>query len=1027
MISFQDAVARLERFWAERGCVIWQPWNVEVGAGTMNPATFLHVLGPEPWNVAYVEPSIRPDDARYGENPNRMGRHHQFQVILKPDPGNPQEIYLDSLAAIGIDLARHDLRFVEDNWESPALGAWGLGWEVWLDGLEITQFTYFQQAGSLDLDPVSVEITYGLDRILMALQGARHFKELRWNDRVRFGDLLLAGEVQTSRYWYELADVDRVRQMYELYEAEADMAIDAGLVRPAHDYLLKCSHAFNILDARGTVGVTERARFFGRMRRLSRRVAEAFLEERRDMAYPLADAEGAPAWVVARGGAGAESGARAGTGEGGAGGLGAGDAATGERGGATEAGPLPVAPADFLLEIGTEELPVGDLEAALGALGERLPALLAELRLAHGAVTVGGTPRRLCVLVTGLAARQTDQESRVVGPPLRAAYDAEGRPTPAALGFARSAGVEPEALETIEQKGETRLAALKREAGRPAGEVLAEALPALISGLPSARAMRWNASRQAFARPLRWLVALHGPALLPLELAGLAAGRVTRGPRPRSVPMPIAEAGDYRKVMRTLGIEIDPEARRAAVREQVAARAAEAGGQVAEDPDLVHEVAHLVEQPFALRGDFEPAYLELPDAVLVTVMKKHQRCFAVRDAEGRLMPHFVSVANGAGIDPEAVRRGNAAVIRARFADAAYFWKQDIRRPLADYTPALAGLTFQSALGSMLDKVARLERLVPWLAERLGLSPDETEQARQAAGLAKSDLATSMVVDFTSLQGVMGRAYALRAGLPAAVAEAIHEQYLPRGAGDALPETAPGITLALADRLDSLVGLFAAGLRPKGAQDPFALRRAALGITSILVERGLRLDMGAAVDAAAAGLPIPLDPETRTELLTFLARRLEVQLREAGHAADAVAAVLAVQAQDPAAASAEVAVLEQHVARPDWNATLTAYARCARILRGRDDAGERVDEARLLEPAERVLHEAFAAATEGLDRGALNPVLNALAALTPAINTFFDEVLVMAEDPALRANRLALVGRIAALPAELADLGRMEGF
>jgi len=1029
-LTFQDAVHRLERYWAAQGCVIWQPYNVEVGAGTMNPATFLHVLGPEPWNVSYVEPSIRPDDARYGENPNRMGRHHQLQVILKPDPGNPQELYLASLAAIGIDLGRHDVRFVEDNWESPALGAWGLGWEVWLDGLEITQFTYFQQAGSVDLDPVSVEITYGLDRILMALQDARHFKDLLWNERVTFGDVLLAGEVQTSRYWFDLADAGRLRQMYDLFEAEAELALDHGLVRPAHDYVLKCSHVFNVLDARGTVGVTERARFFARMRKLSRRVAEAYIEERREREFPLGDdpaartwvagsSDGSPDNVVATPGVGTTM-------------TGAGTATSAvpvlpEVATAPEGGSLPSAPADFVLEVGTEELPVGDLDGALAALAARVPALLDELRLAHAGVTVAGTPRRLAIQVAGLAPRQAARETQVVGPPLRAAYGADGRPTKAAEGFARSAGVTVAELTTVEQKGEARIAATRREAGRAAGEALAEHVPGLLAGLPFARVMRWNASGAAFSRPVRWLVALHGQAVVPILFAGLAAGRATRGLRPVAPPLPIAAAEDYRKVMRTHGIQIDPADRRAEVGRQVAALAEGAGGRAPDDPDLVREVANLVEQPYAIVGAFDDAFLSLPDAVLVTVMKKHQRYFPVIGPDGRLRPRFVAVAARAGVDADAVRHGNAAVLRARFADAAYFWKQDTRKPLEAYTEALAGLTFQAELGSMRDKVDRLERLVPLLAGRLGLSPAETDDARRAAVLSKSDLATAMVVDFTSLQGVMGRAYARLAGEPEAVAEALYEQYLPRGAGDGAPSTGPGTALALADRLDSLVGLFAAGLRPKGTSDPYALRRAAQGTVAILVERGLPLDLRAAVDDAAAGLPIAAAGETKADVLDFLRRRLEGQLREAGHAADAVGTVLATQSHDPARAAQLVATLEAHVARPDWAATLTAYARCARIVRGRDDAAMTIDPDRFTEPAEQVLFDAIEAATERLDPGDLNAVLNVLAALAPAINAFFDAVLVIADDPAVRANRLALVGRVAALPAAVADLGRMEGF
>ncbi|RIK40693.1 MAG: glycine--tRNA ligase subunit alpha, partial [Chloroflexi bacterium] len=271
--SMQEVIRRLNDYWSARGCTIWQPYSEKVGAGTMNPATVLRVLGPEPWNVAYVEPSYRADDGRYAENPNRMQMHNQYQVILKPDPGNPQELYLGSLEAIGLDRTRHDIRFVEDNWESPALGAWGLGWEVWLDGQEITQFTYFQQAGSLPLDPVSVEITYGLDRITMYLQNKTQVWDIDVDGVHTFAEVYKDAEVENCVYNYEIADVERLKLLFDLYHAEADACIKRGLINPAYDYILRQSQTFNLLDARGAIGVTERAKFFGAMRTQSRAVA----------------------------------------------------------------------------------------------------------------------------------------------------------------------------------------------------------------------------------------------------------------------------------------------------------------------------------------------------------------------------------------------------------------------------------------------------------------------------------------------------------------------------------------------------------------------------------------------------------------------------------------------------------------------------------------------------------------------------------------------------------------------------------
>jgi len=285
--SFQELILALQNFWAGRGCVLQQPYDLEKGAGTFNPATFLRVLGPEPWKVAYVEPSRRPTDGRYGENPNRLQHYYQYQVILKPSPKEIQELYLDSLRAVGIDPLEHDLRFVEDDWESPTLGAWGLGWEVWLDGLEITQFTYFQQAGGIELKPVAGEITYGIERIAMFLQGVENVYELKWNERVTYGDVHHRSEVEWSIHNFEQADVPLQIRLFEQYERESLRLIEKGLVLPAYDYCLKCSHAFNILDARGAISVTERTHFIGRVRNLARRVAETHLKQREDMGFPL--------------------------------------------------------------------------------------------------------------------------------------------------------------------------------------------------------------------------------------------------------------------------------------------------------------------------------------------------------------------------------------------------------------------------------------------------------------------------------------------------------------------------------------------------------------------------------------------------------------------------------------------------------------------------------------------------------------------------------------------------------------------
>lgn len=286
-MKFQEIILALQQFWSEKGCILGEPYDVEKGAGTMNPATFLRVLGPEPWNVAYVEPSRRPADGRYGDNPNRLYQHHQFQVIMKPSPDNIQELYLASLASLGIEAKQHDIRFVEDNWESPTLGAWGLGWEVWLDGMEITQFTYFQQVGSQDVKPVAVEITYGLERLAMYIQGVENVYDIQWTKDYTYGDVFHQNEVEQSAYSFELSDEALLFDLFEKYEKEAVRVIKLGYVHPAYDYVLKCSHVFNLLDARGAISVSERTAFIGRVRKLARLCAQRYLKQREELGYPM--------------------------------------------------------------------------------------------------------------------------------------------------------------------------------------------------------------------------------------------------------------------------------------------------------------------------------------------------------------------------------------------------------------------------------------------------------------------------------------------------------------------------------------------------------------------------------------------------------------------------------------------------------------------------------------------------------------------------------------------------------------------
>jgi glycyl-tRNA synthetase len=1000
-LSFQEVVMRLERYWADYGCLIWQPYSEKLGAGTANPATTLRVLGLEPWNVGYVEPSYRPADGRYAENPNRMQMFTQYQVILKPDPGNPQELYLGSLEAMGIDMREHDVRFVEDNWESPALGSWGLGWEVWLDGQEISQYTYFQQAGGLNLDPVAVELTYGLERIVMYLQKVRAVWDIDWDGVHTYGDLYMRPEVEHCIYNFELAEIDHLAQMYSLYEAEARSCMQRGLVIPAYDYIQRCSHTFNILDSRGAIGVTERASYFGRMRDLSRQVSRLYVEQREEMGYPFLERQAASSTFVGEEPKiEAEVGASA-----------------------------PKTPSTFLLEIGTEELPVGDLSMALQQLETSVPRMLDDARLSYQSLSVLGTPRRQAALVYGLAPSQPDRTMEVQGPPARVAFDAEGNPTRAAEGFARKQGLPVDALRVVTEGEKSYVIATKTEAGRSAAEVLAEELPRLIAGLRFPKTMRWNSSSVSFPRPLRWLVGLLGERLIPFEYAGVVSGRTSRGLRPLGSPdIDLRHADGYLTSMADHHIVIDVAERRELVRSQAGALAASVGGSIPDDPDLLLEVTHLVERPTALLGQFEPEYLKLPQDVLITVMQKHQRYFPVVQGEnGDLMPFFVAVRNGDDLHLDVVREGNEDVIRARFADAKFFYENDTGKPLEDFLPRLDTLTFQEQLGSMLDKGKRLEALVPILGQALGLDDAEQAAAQRAAHLCKADLATQLVVELTSLQGLMGREYARVSGEEEAVADAIWEHYLPRSASDALPQTGPGLALSLADRLDSLVGLFAVGLAPSGSADPYHLRRDALGVVQNLIAHKIALPLRPLLRQAADLMPLSVPDQVVADVSSFITERLRGSLREKGFHYDVVDAVLAERGDDPYSAFRAAAQLAAWVEREDWMDLLNAYGRCIRIVR---DLKERfefrpgVDP----EPATAALWDAYQAARVQVSSDSdVDRLLTALWPMIPTINGFFDDVLVMHEDETLRENRLALLQAIWALSDGIVDVTRLEGF
>jgi len=706
----------------------------------------------------------------------------------------------------------------------------------------------------------------------------------------------------------------------------------------------------------------------------------------------------------------------------------------------------------FLLEVGTDELPARFQPVEIDHVRAGVAALLDEAGLAHEGLRVLAAPRRLAVRIDALQTRQPDREVELKGPPLQVCYDAEGRPTKAAEGFARKNGVDlAEAFEVVDEKGGRFLGARLTVPGRAAAEVLAEALPPLLLGIPFPKVMRWGSGETEYARPVQWVVALLGEEVVPLTLAGVAAGRTSRGHRTLadSRPVELADAAAYEEALRAAGVVVDQDERRSIIERGVEALvAALPGGVWIRDEELMTEVVHLCEHPTPFLGGFAESFFDLPDEVIVTALKAHQRYFAVGREGGGLLPRFAAVRDGDGTALENVRHGNERVLRARLSDALFYWEFDLKKSPDEHAAALDAVTWLEGYGSMGDKVRRVAGLAAWLWEHgLGGGGGLPADLARAAAIARFDLVTEMIKDgkeFTKLEGIIAARYAAAAGEAPGVCRILEEFHRPRSAADGLPATREAAVLSSAERVDTLAGCWLAGFAPTGAKDPYALRRHALALLRIVLDAGARVDLGALFAAAAAGFAGFADAERRAaavgELLDFVRTRLEGALVAAGLSQESVRATLPLHGHDPTAAREWAEALDGFRGQEDFLKLAQGFKRCTNILddevlppgeaaacRARwtdgTNAGAFAD---LPEAAEAALRDRILAAAPelaaDLEAGRRTEVFRRLSELGPAIDAFFDSVRVNAEDPDLRSLRRRFLAEIQALFAGIADFG-----
>lgn len=680
---------------------------------------------------------------------------------------------------------------------------------------------------------------------------------------------------------------------------------------------------------------------------------------------------------------------------------------------------------DLLLEIGTEEVPAHVMPGVLAQLKERAEKAFQENRIAFASVRTLGTPRRMALLVKDLAEKQADVTSENRGPSVKIAFDADGKPTKAAQGFARGQHVAPEDL--VEKDG--YVYAVVHETGKETAELLKTLLPELICALSFPNNMRWGSLEFKFIRPIRWLVALFDSEVIPFEVANVTSGRVSRGHRFLSQgDFSIAKADDYEKDCEAQYIIVDPEKRKAMIRAQIEAVAKENGGRAEITDDLLEEVLYLVEYPTALCGRFEEKYLQLPPEAVITPMRDHQRYFPVKDDAGKLLPLFITVRNGGKEYLETVQHGNERVLRARLADAQFFFDEDRKKSLEEHRDKLKTVVFQQGLGTMYEKTERLAQLADFIADEIGADEKAHKHARRAALLSKADLVTGMVTEFTELQGIMGREYAKLDGECDKVAIAIDEHYMPRFAGDAQPQTTAGRIVSTADKIDTIVGTFHLGKIPTGSQDPFALRRQALGLVHMVIEAKYHLSISRLV-AKAMDLYGITEAEERAKMQADVAEFLRLRLRNVLEAEqiryDAADAVLG-DVDDIYNVLLRARAVTAFTGQKDAAQSMQAFVRVANIAR--KSAAETIYPERFHMAEEMALYQAYTStksAVESLVSGEdFEGAIDALTELAAPIDAFFDNVMVMDKDEAIKDNRLALLRGVDGIIREVADFTKL---
>ncbi len=1003
---FQDLVLNLQQYWTKQGCLLAQPYDLEKGAGTFNPATFLRSLGPEPFSSVYIEPCRRPTDGRYGKNPLRLQHYYQLQVILKPSPDNIIDLYLDSLRAIGIAPEEHDIRFVHDDWETTALGAWGLGWEVWFDGTEVTQFTYFQQIGGIELSLIPGEITYGLERICMFLQKVDNVFDLKYNESLTYGDIYHQNEIQFSKHNFEIAPIDLYLELFQKNSKLAQDLCEQQLPIPALDYVIKASHCFNILDARNAISVRERQDYILQIRTLAQQVSLSWLDSRKALNYPLLKNHTIQENI-----------------------------STHKR----------VSPnttkknGSFLLEIGVEEMPAQIFPSLHKQLPELWKKYITPLNLKFSKPKFYSTPRRISILTDSVNLQQKNTSSELKGPPLNIAQDKNGEWTQIAKGFVKK---NQQILNDviIKKIGKFDYLTLNiQNQGQTAFDLLKEELPLMLSKIHWYNTMRWGQGNQTpFVRPIRWIVAMIDESVIPLSFCGIESNNKSYGHRFLSPQPFVVSVSNYERDLFEKFVIVNQHQRKDLLHEKLTKTAQKQNLSLLQDSELLEEVNQLIEYPFPVLGHFEKKYLNLPQAVIISEMKEHQKYFAVQEKSKELAPNFIAVSNMNFSSFDSVSHGFSNVLNSRLFDGDFFLKEDSKQPLATFSSNLSQMTFVSKMGSMKDKVDRITTIAVNLAKKLNLPTETIDSILVASSLCKNDLTSKMVFEFPNLQGTIGRHYAQNEDYSNSVCTAIEEHYLPKDATDNLPSKIEGSIIGIADRLDTILSLFLINKKPTGSTDPYALRRSCIACLHLLIQNKINLSLSELFSIVLEQNTLTIDNEKISEITTFFNQRFKhilltndrkwLQDSLSHHQVEAFL-VATTPWENISQTIQRIQAISQFSTQTLKNLTV-AIKRISNLLENHKEplTGE-CDQSLFSEKAEQeifnTLTEKQNLFEESIKNSLYSESLKQLINLETKIHKLFEEVIINHSDPKIKTNRLKLIQKIHHMSLLLLDFNSLQ--